>query len=122
MNIDPSDLKIESHKHGELKVVRSEERIGGQTCGMPHPLAVTITHIPTGLMASCWSERSQLKNKNVALNMIEYGLSELGFIYPDKPESSKFQQGVYFTCSKHSWSKSGIPCELCEAESKQKQS
>lgn len=63
----PEDLKIEA---GYPKSK------GGQTVGMPTP-AVRITHIPTGLSATCYFERSQLKNKRICLAMLEYGLAEL---------------------------------------------
>jgi len=42
-------------------------------------MAVRVTHVPTGLVAVCENERSQLKNKKIALSMIEWGLSELGW-------------------------------------------
>jgi protein subunit release factor A len=51
---------------------------GGQQAGMPHS-SVRITHKPTGLMAQSGFARSQHKNKNIALAMLEYGLAELGW-------------------------------------------
>jgi len=50
---------------------------GGQHCGVVPP-GVKVTHLPTRLTASCDCERSQMKNRNIAISMIEWGLSELG--------------------------------------------
>lgn len=54
---------------------------GGQHVGVPH-YVIKVTHIPTGLSASCGTERSQMRNKDVAISMLEWGLSEIG-ITPD---------------------------------------
>lgn len=51
---------------------------GGQHVGMPI-VAIRATHIPTKLSATCETERSQSRNKNVAISMIEWGLSEIGW-------------------------------------------
>ena len=52
--------------------------LGGQHVGLISR-GVIVTHIPTGLTASCNSERSQMRNKDVAIAMIEWGLAEVGF-------------------------------------------
>jgi len=65
--INPINLKIETVSHTPK---------GGQHCGAM-PLGVKVTHIPTGLTASCECERSQMRNRNVALAMLEYGMAEL---------------------------------------------
>lgn len=51
---------------------------GGQQVGM-RPVDVKVTHIPTGIYAVSGYERSQHKNRTVAMRMVEYGLAELGF-------------------------------------------
>lgn len=51
---------------------------GGQTVGMENP-GVMVEHIPSGLSAVCRYARSQLKNKQLATEMIEYGLMALGY-------------------------------------------
>lgn len=51
---------------------------GGQQVGII-PSRVQVTHKPTGIIASCGTERSQMKNKKIALDMIEYGLAEIGW-------------------------------------------
>ena len=55
---------------------------GGQSCGSTPP-GVTVEHIPTSLKAFCDQGRSQLKNKNIAIAMIEYGLAEINWKDPD---------------------------------------
>ena len=67
--MNESDLKIEPFplisKGGQhVSVVRT---------------AIKVTHVPTGLIAISECERSQLKNKNVAMQMIEYGLELINY-------------------------------------------
>ena len=51
---------------------------GGQTVG--HTTAgVWVRHKPTGLYAECNTERSQHKNRTIAMSMVEYGLVEMGW-------------------------------------------
>lgn len=63
----PEDLRIEP-----------EQRTypGGQHVGTS-PNGIHVTHLPTGLKAFCNYERSQIKNKKIALDMIEWGLVQL---------------------------------------------
>lgn len=51
---------------------------GGQTVG-DQPTTVEVTHIPTGLVARCGADRSQYRNRKVAVAMIEWGLAEMGW-------------------------------------------
>jgi peptide chain release factor 2 len=67
-------------KTSDLKVlVIPQLRPGGQHVGSI-PTTVSMEHVPTGLKASCGCERSQMKNRQVCLAMIEYGLAEIGWI------------------------------------------
>lgn len=52
--------------------------VGGQQVGMP-AYHVKCTHLPTGIYAVCMSERSQHRNRAVALAMVQYGLAKIGF-------------------------------------------
>lgn len=66
--IDPKDLKIESY---------SMRSAGGQHVGVQN--GVKITHLPTGLVAICETERSQHRNKGIAMDMILGGLTSPRF-------------------------------------------
>lgn len=54
------------------------KQMGGQHVGVMS-VGVKILHKPTGLLAICDCERSQLSNKRVAMAMIEYGLAEMSW-------------------------------------------
>ena len=73
MNLD--DLKIEAL----YRQTRTIERPGGQHAGSP-AMFVRVTHIPTDTVAECGCERSQFKNKKVAIAMIEMALAEIGYV------------------------------------------
>lgn len=66
----PNDLKIECI---------GPKNKGGQHAGLPK-MDVKITHLPTGMIAQCGFERSQLKNKTIAMAMLEFGLLEIGWV------------------------------------------
>lgn len=51
---------------------------GGQHVGIPH-YHIKVTHIPTGIYAVSMAERSQHRNRTVAMRMVEYCLAEMGW-------------------------------------------
>ena len=67
VKIEPEDLKVE--------VFRSSGP-GGQHMQKTSS-AVRLTHLPTGLVVSCQSERSQYRNKDIAMKILQSRLLEM---------------------------------------------
>ena len=76
VQINPTDLKIDTYR---------SQGAGGQNVNKTES-AVRITHIPTGIVVSCQTEKAQLQNKDICMRMIR---AKVKAFYQEKEDSAR---------------------------------
>jgi peptide chain release factor 2 len=81
VEIKPEDLRVDTYRSGGA---------GGQHINKTDS-AVRFTHLPTGIVAACQNERSQIKNRAIAMSMLKARLYA-HYRQEKEKENEKFAQ------------------------------